>query len=266
MDMFECIRTRRSVRQYDPARPVSDEDLRRVLEAATWAPSGGNSQPWHFYVVRQPRLIEAMRKAIRLQCPDDPRVDAVETLFNAPCIIAVCVDVSQRFYHFKPPHLVQDLDDVYNNPDLFSVAAAIQDLLLAAHAKNSRPRAAVPHPGRSCARALPQGAGAADAPPFPLALAGNNNRYRHWTRWGLEGRDMGHGRAQWLSVGEAARRLGISEGMVLARLNWGAYGARLTPDGERQVRVIVAIPARDPLGDTAIAPGALAMPRPAWRG
>ena len=43
---------RRSIRGFDPRRDVPDEYLEQMLEAARWAPSGGNGQPWHFVIVR----------------------------------------------------------------------------------------------------------------------------------------------------------------------------------------------------------------------
>ena len=53
MDFFEVVKTRRSVRSYID-RPVPDEVLRRVLEAARLAPSANNVQPWRYVVVRDP--------------------------------------------------------------------------------------------------------------------------------------------------------------------------------------------------------------------
>jgi nitroreductase len=51
MDVFEAIRTTRAMRRIDPARPVSDADLRTIIEAATKGPTGGNSQPVRWIVV-----------------------------------------------------------------------------------------------------------------------------------------------------------------------------------------------------------------------
>jgi nitroreductase len=45
-------RTRRSIRGYDPTRDVPDAVIEQIIEAARWAPSGGNGQPWHFVVIR----------------------------------------------------------------------------------------------------------------------------------------------------------------------------------------------------------------------
>lgn len=52
MDVFEAIRTTRAMRRLDPDKPVSDEDLWTIIEAATKAPSGGNGQPMRWIVVR----------------------------------------------------------------------------------------------------------------------------------------------------------------------------------------------------------------------
>jgi nitroreductase len=54
MDVFEAIRTTRAMRRLDPSRDVSDADIRTILEAAAKGPSGGNSQPVRWMVVRDP--------------------------------------------------------------------------------------------------------------------------------------------------------------------------------------------------------------------
>ena len=53
--IYEAMSTLRAVRRLRPD-PVPDAVLRRVLEAASWAPSGGNVQPWRVVVVRDPAL------------------------------------------------------------------------------------------------------------------------------------------------------------------------------------------------------------------
>ena len=55
MDLFEAMRTQRSVKRFKPD-PVSDDDIRTILTAATWAPNGANAQPWEFIVIKDPEL------------------------------------------------------------------------------------------------------------------------------------------------------------------------------------------------------------------
>lgn len=50
-DFFEVVRSQRACRSFAPD-PVPDEVVQKVLEAATFAPSAENSQPWVFVVVR----------------------------------------------------------------------------------------------------------------------------------------------------------------------------------------------------------------------
>lgn len=53
--LFEIIHTTRSMRRLKPD-PVPDELIRRILEAGTAAPSGGNMQRWRFLVVKDPEV------------------------------------------------------------------------------------------------------------------------------------------------------------------------------------------------------------------
>ncbi len=52
MELYDAMKSLRAVRRLRPD-PIPDDVLRRVLEAATWAPSGGNVQPWRIVVVRE---------------------------------------------------------------------------------------------------------------------------------------------------------------------------------------------------------------------
>ena len=60
MDLYEAMSTCRAVRRHRPD-PIPDAVLRRVLEAAIWAPTGGNAQPWRIVAVRD----AAKRRALR---------------------------------------------------------------------------------------------------------------------------------------------------------------------------------------------------------
>lgn len=50
MDVFDAIKGRRSCREFLP-EPVSDESIEKILEAAIWAPSPLNTQPWEFIII-----------------------------------------------------------------------------------------------------------------------------------------------------------------------------------------------------------------------
>ena len=59
MDVYECIRTRRTVREFKPD-PVPEAIVQKILQAGRWAPSSSNTQPWHFVVVRARETIAAL--------------------------------------------------------------------------------------------------------------------------------------------------------------------------------------------------------------
>lgn len=51
--ILDVLAERWSPRAFDPAADVTDDALDRALEAARWAPSANNSQPWRFVVARR---------------------------------------------------------------------------------------------------------------------------------------------------------------------------------------------------------------------
>jgi len=58
MSVGEAIFTQRAIRRLDPSRPVSDEQIKTVLDAASKGPSGGNDQPARFLVIRDRNRIK----------------------------------------------------------------------------------------------------------------------------------------------------------------------------------------------------------------
>jgi nitroreductase len=57
--LYETMRTLRAVRRLRPD-PIADDVLRRVIEAATWAPTGGNRQPWRVIIVKERAIKERL--------------------------------------------------------------------------------------------------------------------------------------------------------------------------------------------------------------
>ncbi len=107
MDILEALHTRRSIRQYQD-RAVPGELIDRLLRAAMAAPSARNAQPWHFVVLDDRKLLDAIPKF----APNAPMVR------SAPAAILVCADVRLEL---SPGYWPVDC------------AAATQNLLLAAH-------------------------------------------------------------------------------------------------------------------------------------
>ena len=85
MEVYECIRSRRTVRQYKPD-PVPEAVVRKILRAGRWSPSSSNSQPWHFIAVSDPDVIRQLAE-VATQGPfigDAPLVIAIVMEPDAP--------------------------------------------------------------------------------------------------------------------------------------------------------------------------------------
>ncbi len=140
-DPFALLRERRSVRRFQP-RPVAPETLRRMLEAATWAPSAHNRRPWRFVVLStsesRARLADVLGGAFRRDLLSDGLMldDALaqvsrsrQRILDAPAAILLCLDVSLCDLHADPAR--QHAEWLMG---VQSAALAGGHLLLAAHA------------------------------------------------------------------------------------------------------------------------------------
>jgi nitroreductase len=114
MDVLEAVRGRRSIRAFKD-KDVPEETVERLIEAAQWAPSAGNIQPWEFVIVRKPETKRLLAEAALQQFFID----------EAPVVIVVCADENRSFEGYgargKTLYCLQD------------TAAAIQNMLLSAY-------------------------------------------------------------------------------------------------------------------------------------
>ena len=58
--LFETIAARTSIRKFDPAKPVADADIEKLLRAGMCAPSAMDRRPWEFIVVRDKAKLAAL--------------------------------------------------------------------------------------------------------------------------------------------------------------------------------------------------------------
>ena len=75
-NLLNIIRKRRSVRVYKTGK-VTDEQLETILEAARWAPSGANTQPWEFIVTRDRKKMKRVREIYDNEWKQRKREDPV---------------------------------------------------------------------------------------------------------------------------------------------------------------------------------------------
>ena len=127
MDAIEVILTRRSISKVKPD-PVSHETIEKLLQAAVQAPNHHRVRPWRFVVLTgksRQALGEVLAQALKKQNPELPdtgmELERAKPL-RAPVLIAVGVD--------EP-----DDPRVLEIENICAVAAAVENLLLAAHAE-----------------------------------------------------------------------------------------------------------------------------------
>lgn len=103
--LLNLIKSRRSIRRYT-TEPIPPETILRLLEAAIWAPSAHNRQPWRFAVLTQPNDKEHLAAAMGARLRADRRADgddpeAIERdvarsyarLTGAATLIVVCLSM-----------------------------------------------------------------------------------------------------------------------------------------------------------------------------
>jgi F420 biosynthesis protein FbiB-like protein len=135
MDALEAIASRRSIRKFRDD-PISDETIERLLVAATQAPSGKNTQPWRFVVVRSDKraeMVRLLREGIaknRAQGRDTgSAVGTADVMAQAPVTVFAFNPAGK--HPWEPRAVDEVIWDVVN---LQSIGAAIENLCLAAQA------------------------------------------------------------------------------------------------------------------------------------
>lgn len=139
-EIAKAIKNRRSIRKYQ-SKQILKQDIKEVLEAASWAPSAHNAQPWRFIVLEKAalkkELAEAMAQAWDIDLKKDgvkieasKRKASVERFANAPALVLACLsmDDMEKYKDYKRQRRERDLA-------MQSLGAAIQNLLLMAYAK-----------------------------------------------------------------------------------------------------------------------------------
>jgi nitroreductase len=95
-ETLQTIINRRSIRAYKEDQ-IKDEELQTILEAAKYAPTGGNAQPWHFTVIQKSDLLqrinaatrEAILKSGNKALEERAKAENFSAFYHAPTLIVV---------------------------------------------------------------------------------------------------------------------------------------------------------------------------------
>ena len=152
MDILDVMRQRRSIRVFDRRMPPR-EHIAECLEAATWAPSATNQQPWEFIVltgsaleavnaITEEKFFERMQTADAFGEPPEPLESRQQKLLSTMIATADEAGVNPNEIFEKSLRFFDAPVAVYfvtykgaDNQYQLSTAAALENFLLAAHAR-----------------------------------------------------------------------------------------------------------------------------------
>lgn len=124
-NILEVIKERRSIRRYLPNQ-ITEEELNLILEAAVYAPSGHNDQPWHFTVIQNKEIIDDINNSTK----------AFMKNATTDWILKMANNENYHIFHNAPTVVIVSGDES-NNKDIpycpiSDCSAAVQNMMLVA--------------------------------------------------------------------------------------------------------------------------------------
>ncbi|MCL4322125.1 MAG: nitroreductase family protein [Deltaproteobacteria bacterium] len=138
MDLTLAIETRKSIRKFKK-EDVDVNQIMKIIEIASNSPSGGNSQNWFTYIIKDKDVLDGMRNEVEkvYKTLIEKEAPGVYTFFNdAPVVLAVV----EKPYAGSIDNILEKTDKDRNytrkfivNPGLQSVSSFITHILLLCH-------------------------------------------------------------------------------------------------------------------------------------
>jgi nitroreductase len=141
VDTFDAIYQRRAVKHYDPEHELSDDELRKLMEAAVQSPTSFNIQNWRFVLVRDKDL----RQKIRAAANDQAHVTDSSVLIVMTADLKAWEKTPERYWRDAPQEVAdllvnwmgpfyQGKDELQRDEAMRSCGLAGQTIMLAAKA------------------------------------------------------------------------------------------------------------------------------------
>jgi nitroreductase len=122
-EILEPILSRTSIRKYKNQN-VTDDQVKILLESARFAPSGNNTQPWNFIIVRSEEMRQKLTVASKNQT----------WMKQAPVFIACVADICARFKDNVPRFINEESPELEVKQIIRDTAIAVEHLVLQAQA------------------------------------------------------------------------------------------------------------------------------------
>jgi nitroreductase len=138
MDLTLAIKTRKSIRRFEK-EDIDINQIIKIIEISSNAPSGGNSQNWFTYIIKNKDVLGRMRNGVEkvYKTITEKDTPGVYTFFNeAPIVLAIV----EKPYIGNIDNILEKTDKDRNfarkfivNPGLQSVSSFITHILLLCH-------------------------------------------------------------------------------------------------------------------------------------
>lgn len=128
-EILQNILTRRSIRTYKQEQ-ILDTELEMIIETAKYAPSGGNSQSWHFTIVQNTEKLEQLNTCVRAAFKE---LIVDETTYRSKRAGKQAAESNKyNFYYHAPTLIIVSNDREYSNA-MADSSVALENILLASH-------------------------------------------------------------------------------------------------------------------------------------
>ena len=143
-DILDVITSRKSIRRYTDD-PIPDEMIDKILEAARWAPTGENEQPWRLIVVRDPetrnKIGQIAKMGSGMRCTAEyslgqiqPRFEGIADVEKREAVMKFMYTGDVSLFPAKAPLVIVvagQVKEMFDTP--YDLSACIENMLLEAH-------------------------------------------------------------------------------------------------------------------------------------
>ena len=149
MDIIKAIEERYSCRKFREEE-VSDEFLKEIVRLGNLAPSINNAKPWQFTIIKNREMLKQMSNIVedevdiilKDKAEEKPalaeKIKWYSTFFrNAPSLIVISTrEVNTPLHNFVGKEMKGDVSKLRNHPEVQSLGACVQNMLLGAQDKD----------------------------------------------------------------------------------------------------------------------------------
>lgn len=129
-DMLELIRTRRSTRKYQ-TRPVEQDLIDQIIDAGRYAPSGGNNQTTHFFVIKDKAVLAELARVVKAEFA---KMEVVPGMYPSLAHSIRASKGEEYIFHYNAPVLIVTANRKDYGNNIADCSCALENMMLAANA------------------------------------------------------------------------------------------------------------------------------------